>query len=145
MASDVNLNLRPFGDGKCHAINACLKIYPRPTYSGWKRDCRLINTTAAKETIVDKQYDINEACQGILYIYATRAVLDIEVHHLFSVQSRTLEIFEGMRARIKGCNYKRNSTQMQMPTSGFCSIYYRSILTFWMSMDSSLSSPFEWQ
>ncbi|RDX94228.1 Protein RNA-directed DNA methylation 3, partial [Mucuna pruriens] len=62
----------------------------------------------------DKQYDINEACQGIPGIYATRVapVPNSEVHHLFSVRSRTPEISEGMWARIKGGNYKGDLAQV---------------------------------
>ncbi|KAG5005395.1 hypothetical protein JHK82_029419 [Glycine max] len=62
----------------------------------------------------EKQYDINEACQGIPGIYVTRVapVPNSEVYHLFSVRSRTPEISEGMWARIKGGNYKGDLAQV---------------------------------
>ncbi|KAL2947974.1 hypothetical protein AAZX31_20G100800 [Glycine max] len=62
----------------------------------------------------EKQYDINEACQGIPGIYVTRVapVPNSEVYNLFSVRSRTPEISEGMWARIKGGNYKGDLAQV---------------------------------
>ncbi|TKY50801.1 RNA-directed DNA methylation 3 [Spatholobus suberectus] len=62
----------------------------------------------------DKQYDINEACQGIPGIYVTRVapVPNSEVYHLFTVRSRSPEISEGMWARIKGGNYKGDLAQV---------------------------------
>ncbi|CAJ1977571.1 unnamed protein product [Sphenostylis stenocarpa] len=62
----------------------------------------------------EKQYDINEACQGIPGIYVTRVapVPNGEVYHLFSVRNRTPEISEGMWARIKGGNYKGDLAQV---------------------------------
>ncbi|XP_068491246.1 protein RNA-directed DNA methylation 3 isoform X2 [Phaseolus vulgaris] len=62
----------------------------------------------------ERQYDINEACQGIPGIYVTRVALvpNSEVYHLFSVRNRTPEISEGMWARIKGGNYKGDLAQV---------------------------------
>ncbi|XP_061363980.1 protein RNA-directed DNA methylation 3 [Gastrolobium bilobum] len=62
----------------------------------------------------EKQFDINEACNGISGIYVTRAqpVPKNEVFHLFSVRSKSREISEGSWARIKSGHYKGDLAQV---------------------------------
>ncbi|KAK8609561.1 hypothetical protein V6N13_062007 [Hibiscus sabdariffa] len=62
----------------------------------------------------DKQCDINEACKGLTYIYASRVVPvpSNEVYHLLNVKTKRSEVTKGMWARVKNGKYKGDLAQV---------------------------------
>ncbi|KAJ4720705.1 Transcription elongation factor Spt5 [Melia azedarach] len=62
----------------------------------------------------EKQYDVNEACKGLLGIYYSRLgpVPKNEVTHLLSAQIKRNEVSEGMWAYVKNGKYKGDLAQV---------------------------------